>query len=807
MTSAAAPATPPATRPTASTRILRAAVSLAVLALIVWGFGSQDDYAVLPRDVKLDAAVFPLRVGDHEARDAAELRQLLLLQAPGDVIDLGAPFEPRRLEPEVQGAELWLTLLNALLFWGVATFALSPRLGRGAVRDLYACVMLTGLAVAISGPPAPRGPAGFLLPSVYLAALALMPPLFWRFSLAFPRRLPFLDRHGGLVRLLPLVGAAIAAWNIHAQLAWFGQPGPARFDALVLPTRLLQAQLVLGMAAGIVTLYRNGRGAQLAREKRQAKWILWGIAIGATPFVFLRILPRLLMDAQWPVDPAVDRAVEMTIPVAITIAVVRERFMDIDVIIRRSLIYTALVLGAALLVFLTILLAGRWADLPETYLWVLAAGLPAAFFLPARRWVSRWVDRTFFRIRHGHERALATLKRSLDPAGRQVDLARALQRFVDGVLEPKASAVAVRVGADWAVAGTLDAATVRSLAKSLHPLRPEFGVALAARGATALPEVERGDLPAALHAAGVRVVQPVARDGRLLGLVLVGEKRNERRYVEEDLSLLSASALQAGRAIERLELFQRVTEETMARRSIAELARQKAEFFARVAHDLRTPLTAIRWSVRNLSEGLAGPLNERQADYLDSVGAAAGQLGRLVDNLVDLSRLDLEAPRPAPEPVDLGGVLEDALRALRAIAVEARATFDVRLAPQLRPIRGRPEAAYQIVINLLDNALKYTGEGTAVEVTAAPDDDRHVVLRVRDHGPGLPEADRARLFELFERGPDSPRVAAGGFGIGLHVVKAWCESFGGSVAADNHPEGGACFTCRLPAWRAEEEDA
>ena len=122
----------------------------------------------------------------------------------------------------------------------------------------------------------------------------------------------------------------------------------------------------------------------------------------------------------------------------------------------------------------------------------------------------------------------------------------------------------------------------------------------------------------------------------------------------------------------------------------------------------------------------------------------------------------------------------------------------------LPPIRGRKEAAFQIVINLVDNALKYTAPDTAVEVgLRGHDDGRSVVLTVRDHGPGLPE-DRDELFALFRQGPESPHAQVRGFGIGLHIVRTWTESLGGHIAAEDAPGGGALFTCRLPCWSEEE---
>lgn len=803
-----APTAPPSSLPRARTlRWSRRALSLVVLVLLVAGVATQRTYVTLPEDIVWAELSYPVAVGEYVARHEPELRQHLLRLGTDATLDLGPAYGRRTVQPEIRGAELALTLLNALLFWAVAALALAPRRGRPGIGDLHACLLLTALAVAISGPPAPRGGLGFVLPSLYLAALSLIPPLFVRFSLAFPRRMPALADHPLLARAIVLPAGAIAAWNVAAQLTWFQTPSAGHFDALTLPTRLLDVQLVVGMVAGIVLLYRNGRGAQLAREKRQAKWILWGIAIGATPFVFLRILPRVLFQAPDIVDPAVDRAVELTIPLAIMAAVVRERFLDIDVIIRRSLIYTALALGAAGAIFLTILLAGRWGRLPDMQVWVLAGALPAAAFLPARTLVSRWVDRTFFRIRHGHERALHVLARSMAPATGQGDVADALATFLAETLEPQGLGVVIRGPEDWEASGTLDAGVLRAAPTRLRPMRPESGRLLARRNATAQPEIETDDIDLGPGGEGIDLVQPVARDGRLLGLLLLARKRSERRYVEEDLQLLRASAAQAAEVLERLALVQRVAEESLARRNLAELARQKADFFARVAHDLRTPLTAIRWSVRNLSEGLAGPVSERQAEYLDSVSAASGQLTRLVDNLVDLGRLDLGAPTAPSEAVDLAAVIHDAVRALRPLAEAAGTRFEITVAPDLPAVRGRPEAAHQIVINLLDNAIKYAARDTPVEIQAERAEPGHVELTIRDHGPGLGVADRERIFHLFERGADGPRGPTKGFGIGLHVVRAWATAFGGTVRADNHPAGGARFTCRLPAETPRGEPA
>ena len=784
-----------------------AAIGALTLGLVVWGVLAQRGYAVLPRGVQ-ERLLPEQTVDGYAARTPEELGHLLRRKRPQDPVTLRTRDGPRvvTLAPEVSGAVFVVTLLSALAFWAVCMLALAPRIRRPGIADLFVGLLLGALWIAIGGTSPPRGVGGYVLSLLYLASPSLAGPFFVRFTLAFPRPAPDTVRTRWLGWTLLGCGLAVATWAAVTWLQAMAAPGASGIAATAAPGQTLILFLVLCLALACAALYRSSRTARLDRERRQAKWILWGLALGAAPYVVLRALPRALLDWEPPWDPGVDRVVEMAIPLTLAIAVARERFLDIDLIIRRSILYTLLALGAAAVFFGTaVSLAGLVAsglglpdDLPP-WVYAVAGVVTGLLFQPGRRAIGRWVDRTFFRMRHSYDEALATLEGDLASAGGQREVAARLCAFLERALAPKTSGARVRSGDGWERCGAFADVPDELLESVTRP-----GTLVARPDATGAPELESADWPEALGAAGVRLVQPIRADGRTLGVLLVGEKRTERHYLQEDLAALGAAADRAGIQLERLALVQQVAEEALAHRALAELTREKTEFFARLAHDLRTPITAVRWSVQNLLDGLPGPLTERQTQYLQGVGAAAGQLARLVENLVDLGRLDLAAPRPPDEAVDLAAVVDEVASALAVVARERRATIEVEAAPGLPAVRGSKTAAFQIVINLVDNALRYTAPDTAVKVALHEDEqDGHVVLRVRDHGPGLPE-DRAGLFELFRQGPESPHVQAKGFGIGLHIVRTWTEALGGSVEGDNAPDGGARFTCRLPRWRGEE---
>jgi signal transduction histidine kinase len=257
-------------------------------------------------------------------------------------------------------------------------------------------------------------------------------------------------------------------------------------------------------------------------------------------------------------------------------------------------------------------------------------------------------------------------------------------------------------------------------------------------------------------------------------------------------------AAAAAENIERLFLVQAVAEESVARHRLDELNRLKNEFFSRVAHDLRTPLASISWAVQNLRDGLAGELSPPQHDYVDSMGAAAAHLNRLVNNLLEISRLERADYSFETEPLHLTGVLQEALRALEPLAAARKVRFVVQGAAGSRPVLGNAERLGEVIVNLLENALRFSPDAAVVEIMLHEPADGHLAFSVRDHGPGLGGLDPAQLFARFGQGVPSPYSQEHGFGLGLHIAKSHVEMMGGSVEAADHGAGGAVFTVRLP---------
>ncbi|MCC5995674.1 MAG: PAS domain-containing protein, partial [Oceanicaulis sp.] len=236
-----------------------------------------------------------------------------------------------------------------------------------------------------------------------------------------------------------------------------------------------------------------------------------------------------------------------------------------------------------------------------------------------------------------------------------------------------------------------------------------------------------------------------------------------------------------------------VSAERRARDEASEAARGKTVFFASVTHELRTPLAGALGAVDLLRE--TGLKPDQQA-YLDVVRASAEHALRLIDDILDLSRLEAGALALRPEPVDLRTLVEDACELLALRAAGKGLTLDHVIHPGVpEVVRADPARVRQILFNLAGNAVKFTQTGgVLVEADYA---GGAVRLSVRDTGPGVSQADQARLFDHFERGAQEG-AGAPGAGLGLAMVRRLAEAAGGSAGVESQSCEGALFWCAWP---------
>ena len=272
-----------------------------------------------------------------------------------------------------------------------------------------------------------------------------------------------------------------------------------------------------------------------------------------------------------------------------------------------------------------------------------------------------------------------------------------------------------------------------------------------------------------------------------------GPVRREMRLTSPATRTLSVNAVRLAMAGDRPGMVMVLHDVTALR----QLERVRTEFVANVSHELRTPLTAIQGYLETL---LSGALDEREnaRRFLEIVLRHSERLGRLLNDLTDLSNIELGKVALRREPVRIAEVVGSVIDIIAPRAARARVTVSARMPADLAEVAADRDRLSQILINLIDNAVKYTPEGGSVTVTGRNREDGTIEVAVTDTGIGIPPADLPRITERFYRVDKARSRELGGTGLGLAIVKHLVMAHGGELRVESEQERGTTVRFTLP---------
>jgi signal transduction histidine kinase len=264
--------------------------------------------------------------------------------------------------------------------------------------------------------------------------------------------------------------------------------------------------------------------------------------------------------------------------------------------------------------------------------------------------------------------------------------------------------------------------------------------------------------------------------------------------------LLQTFASHAAVAVQNARLFQEIQDKS---RQLETASRHKSEFLANMSHELRTPLNAIIGFSEVLLERMFGELNEKQAEYLQDVLASGRHLLSLINDILDLSKVEAGRMELVLATFDLPLALENAVTLVRERATRRRVALEIAIDERLGDFVGDERKIHQILLNLLSNAVKFTPEGGRVGVNAVPTDGA-VEISVRDTGIGIAPEDQTAIFEEFRQVGSDHTGKREGTGLGLALAKRFVELHGGKIWVQSEIGKGSTFTFTLPVrpWPA-----
>jgi signal transduction histidine kinase/HAMP domain-containing protein/predicted transcriptional regulator with HTH domain len=289
------------------------------------------------------------------------------------------------------------------------------------------------------------------------------------------------------------------------------------------------------------------------------------------------------------------------------------------------------------------------------------------------------------------------------------------------------------------------------------------------------------------------VVMPLLREGQAFGTILL-RREEVRPFDEREVALLQTFGDQAAIAIENVRLFREIQDKS-AQLEVAN--KHKSEFLANMSHELRTPLNAIIGFSEVLIERLFGELNAKQEDYLRDIHSSGTHLLTLINDILDLSKIEAGRMELEPSTFEIAGAVANAITLVRERALRHSILLGQQVDATLTQITADERKFKQILLNLLSNAVKFTPDGGRVDVLARRENS-NAVISVHDTGIGIAPEDQGTVFEEFRQVGHDYTKKQEGTGLGLALTKKFVELHGGTIWLESEPGKGSTFTFSIP---------
>lgn len=314
-----------------------------------------------------------------------------------------------------------------------------------------------------------------------------------------------------------------------------------------------------------------------------------------------------------------------------------------------------------------------------------------------------------------------------------------------------------------------------------------------------------------LHSCGVAIMNPLNLKEKLIGIMLLSEKESNEVYNEEDIQVLNVVGTQAAIAIENAMLYEEARKFNITlqkkvagathklklqNEELQKLDNMKSEFISIASHQLRTPLTATKWALEFLAKGKKGKLTAQEKETIGDLRTSNERLIKLVNELLNVSRLEESRVRIEPKPTDLIVLLKALVHEFMPIAEKMNQRV-VEAYDTLPLINLDESIITKALHNFISNGIKYNKDGGKFVITAKKK-DKEAVLTFQDHGIGIPKAEQSNIFKKFYRASNASASHTEGTGLGMYIAKSAIELSGGKVWFESTEGKGTTFTVTLP---------
>jgi len=562
--------------------------------------------------------------------------------------------------------------------------------------------------------------------------------------------------------------------------------------------RACEMTLLACLITGTLLLIIKYRKIKDTAGRRKIEWIFWGMAIGVGPFILFWLIPNIF-EFEYFVSEELILVFLIMVPVTFTIAVVRYQFLDIEIIIKRSIIYFILISILLFLYFELIYFSSNFFTKVLGYeskdFYIIAAILIALLLNPLRLRIKRFVDRVFYREKYAFDKAVQKISALTKECRTYDELGSILLREINELIPVRSVALVSR---------TLTGDRMRVLAQNNFDMLKKNIRAFRIKNLNInvdLPfaleqKVESGfqysnKLDSILKRWQIALIIPLSADkNEAIGALLLGDKLSGSKYSGSDYELLNTIASSAALIIRRIELQEKLILEEVELEKAKEISELKSYFVASVSHDLKTPLSAIKiFSELLQNENIT---KEKSREYLSIIEGETDRLKRMIENVLDFSKMEKGLKQFNFKKIDLNDSAEEVLKRMNYELRMKKFTVDKSLSSEPLFINGDPEAVNSVLENLISNSIKYSEKEKHIAIsTKLINGDAEVIIE--DSGKGISKKNLTHIFDPFFREDDVESSNIKGAGFGLSIVKNIVNAHHAAIEVQSSEGAGSTF--------------
>lgn len=553
--------------------------------------------------------------------------------------------------------------------------------------------------------------------------------------------------------------------------------------------------VIFFLSYAVVHFTRLFRLSFLEEQRARIKWALFGMVFGLTPFILLYQLPDLL-GLNPPVNQDWSNMFFIFIPLTLAISILKYNLLNIDLVIKKSLIYASLTVFtvSVYLVFVRFFqdLIAKVFPGQDIISFGLAGLVAASMFHLLRKKIQDFVDKSFYRVSYDYKKSILNF---IERAQKMVNSEQLIDLFLSKIEK------------------TLP---IESLGVVIYDLKPEGNTILFQRNEIEsldyfLGMEQKQDFIFAKKSSVQTEVgidfshEPFLEENKIeaviplffhmtniIGFISLGKKRSEKRYSSEDIELLQTMSREFSLNLERIRLQMAVFIEKAEKTKLEELNLMKTEFISTVSHEIRTPMS----SILGLSELLkGGKIQEsaKQEQLLNLITSECTRLSRFLHNILEFGKIERDAKQYNFEHTEIQSVIKEILNLFEPRLKSEGFKFESHFPKKPVFVDVDRDAVKQSLTNLIDNAIKYSHDRKEIDVRLV-EEEKQIEIQIQDRGVGIPEKEQSKIFQDFYRSPEAARQCPDGVGLGLKVVKHIMEAHNGKLQVKSKHGQGSTFS-------------